>query len=282
MKIVVPEFLEKENKLNNLDNLSICKYIQYKEEGYRKEVFISTNMLFFVMRGTKILHFKDEQLIVNSQDVLFLKSGDYVMSEILDGYYEAILFMYDDIILLDFIKKYNLSFENVALFENNYFKIKKTSAFEMFQSSVISYLETNSSNQESIMKLKLEEAFLNILESDSKELFISFLSSIYNNTLFKMKIEKEFKYDENILLFAKEFNITDLAFRNKFKESFGMTPKKWQNEKKLEKAKLLLETSDYNVTQVCQKCGFDNISWFVQAFKNEYGITPKQIKNNKN
>ncbi|MDD3054971.1 MAG: helix-turn-helix domain-containing protein [Aliarcobacter sp.] len=282
MKIVVPEFLEKENKLNNLDNLSICKYIQYKEEGYRKEVFISTNMLFFVMRGTKILHFKDEQLIVNSQDVLFLKSGDYVMSEILDGYYEAILFMYDDIILLDFIKKYNLSFENVALFENNYFKIKKTSAFEMFQSSVISYLETNSSNQESIMKLKLEEAFLNILESDSKELFISFLSSIYNNTLFKMKIEKEFKYDENILLFAKEFNITDLAFRNKFKESFGMTPKKWQNEKKLEKAKLLLETSDYNVTQVCQKCGFDNISWFVQAFKNRYKTTPKQIKNNKN
>ena len=44
----------------------------------------------------------------------------------------------------------------------------------MFQSSVISYLETNSSNQESIMRLKLEEAFLNILESDSKELFISF------------------------------------------------------------------------------------------------------------
>ena len=136
--------------------------------------------------------------------------------------------------------------------------------------------------QESIMRLKLEEAFLNILESDSKELFISFLSSIYNNTLFKMKIEKEFKYDENILLFAKEFNITDLAFRNKFKESFGMPPKKWQNEKKLEKAKLMLETSDYNVTQVCQKCGFDNISWFVQAFKNRYKTTPKQIKNNKN
>ena len=282
MKIVVPEFLEKENKLNKLDNLSICKYIQYVEDGFRKEVFISTNMLFFVMHGTKVLHFKDKKVDVNLQDVLFLKSGDYVMSEILDGYYEAILFMYDDTILLDFIKKYNLSFDDISSFENNYFKIRKTSAFEIFQSSVISYLETNSSNQESIMRLKLEEAFLNILESESKESFKAFLASIYNNNLFKIKIEKEFKYDENILLFAKEFNITDLAFRNKFKETFGMTPKKWQNAKKLEKAKLLLETSDYNVTQVCQKCGFDNISWFVQAFKNEYGITPKQIKNNKN
>ena len=282
MKIVVPEFLEKENKLNKLDNLSICKYIQYEEDGFRKEVFISTNMLFFVMHGTKVLHFKDKKVDVNLQDVLFLKSGDYVMSEILDGYYEAILFMYDDTILLDFIKKYNLSFDDISSFENNYFKIRKTSAFEIFQSSVISYLETNSSNQESIMRLKLEEAFLNILESESKESFKAFLASIYNNNLFKIKIEKEFRYDENVLLFAKEFNITDLAFRNKFKETFGMTPKKWQNAKKLEKAKLLLETSDYNVTQVCQKCGFDNISWFVQAFKNEYGITPKQIKNNKN
>ena len=282
MKIIVPEFLEKNSKLNKLENLSICRYIQYKEEGYRKEVFISTNMLFFVMQGTKILHFKDEQLLVNSEDVLFLKSGNYVMSEILDGYYEAILFMYDDTILLDFIKKYNLSFDDTSSFENNYFKIRKTSAFEIFQSSVISYLETNSSNQESIMRLKLEEAFLNILESESKESFKAFLASIYNNNLFKIKIEKEFRYDENVLLFAKEFNITDLAFRNKFKETFGTTPKKWQNEKKLEKAKILLETTDYNVTQVCQKSGFDNISWFIQAFKNKYAITPKQIKNNKN
>lgn len=204
------------------------------------------------------------------------------MSEILDGYYEAILFMYDDTILLDFMKKYNLSFDDISSFENNYFKIKKTSAFELFQSSVFSYLETKSFNQESIIKLKLEEAFLNILESDSKDYFKAFLSSIYSDSNFKMRIEKEFDSDKNILLFAKEFNITDLAFRNKFKETFGTTPKKWQNEKKLEKAKILLETTDYNVTQVCQKSGFDNISWFVQAFKNEYGITPKQIKNNKN
>ena len=282
MKIIVPEFLEKNSKLNKLENLSICRYIQYKEEGYRKEVFISTNMLFFVMQGTKILHFKDEQLLVNSEDVLFLKSGNYVMSEILDGYYEAILFMYDDTILLDFIKKYNLYFDEKNLFKVNIFKIKKILTFQTLQSSILSYLKNITSNQESLIKLKLEEAFLNILESDSKESFQAFLSSILSNNFFKTKIEKEFDIDKNILLFAKEFNITNLAFRNKFKDTFGITPKKWQNIKKLEKAKLLLETTDYNVTQVCQQSGFDNISWFIQAFKKEYKITPRQIKNNKN
>lgn len=281
MKVILPDFLEDNYILKKLENLSICQYIQY-EEQYKNEVFISTNMLIFVIKGSKVLHFKDERIVVNSQDILFLKSGNYVMSEVLDEYYETILFMYDDTILFDFIKKYNLFFDENFSFDNNYFKIKKTSIFELFQSSILSYIENNSFNHESIMKLKLEEAFLNILQSDSKDDFKNFLSSIYNNNLFKIKIEQEFEHDNNILDFAKKFNMTDLAFRNKFKDTFCMTPKKWQNNKKLQKAKLLLETTDYNVTQVCQKSGFDNISWFIQTFKNEYGITPKQIKNNKN
>lgn len=281
MKVVLPDFLEKNYSFNKLENLSICQYIQY-EEQHRNEVFISTNMLIFVLKGSKILHFKDEKIVVNSQDILFLKSGNYVMSEMLDDYYEAILFMYNDNLLIDFIKKYDLPFGEKNLFNSNILKIEKSSKFEIFQSSVLSYLKTTTLNQEYIIKLKLEEAFLNILESNSKDEFKGFLSSIYLNNSFKAKIEKEFDIDKNILLFAKEFNLTDLAFRNKFKDSFGTTPKKWQNEKKLEKAKLLLETTEYNVTQVCQKSGFDNISWFIQTFKNEYGITPKQIKNNKN
>ncbi|RBQ32060.1 AraC family transcriptional regulator [Arcobacter sp. FW59] len=266
---------------NDLKNLSICKYIQYQEQQ-KKEVFISTNILIFVIKGTKILHLNDDKIVVNPNEVIFLRSGYYVISEILDEYFESILFMYDDTILLDFIQKYDLNFENIFSFDYKYFKIKKTSIFEIFQASVLSYLVENSSNKDYLIKLKLEEVFFNILESDSKEYFKIFLSSIYNEYFFKIKIEKEFNINENILLFAKKLNMTDLAFRKKFKTIFGTTPKKWQIEKRFEKAKLLLETTNYNVTEVCYKSGFENISWFIQTFKKRYNITPKQIKNNKN
>ncbi len=265
---------------NFLETLSIYQYRQYNKQP-KREVFISTNILIFVVKGNKVLHLKDEKIVVNSSDVLFLKSGNYVMSEMLDEYFESILFMYDDTILLDFIKKYNLDFDEISSFDNNYFKIKKTSIFEIFQSSILSYLEVDSSNKESMIKLKLEELFFNILESDSKEYFKIFLSSICNQYFFKIKIEKEFMYHKNILLFAKEFNMTDLAFRNTFKTIFGITPKKWQNEKRFERAKLLLETTNYNVTEVCYMSGFENISWFIQTFKNRYNFTPKQLKNKK-
>ena len=120
MKVILPNFLEENYRLNKLGNLSICQYIQY-EEQYKNEVFISTNILIFVIKGSKILHFKDEKIIANSKDILFLKSGNYIMSEMVDDYYEAILFMYDDTIILDFIKKYNLYFDGKSLFESNIF-----------------------------------------------------------------------------------------------------------------------------------------------------------------
>ena len=106
--------------------------------------------------------------------------------------------------------------------------------------------------------------------------------SICKYIQYKEQQKREVFISSNILFFAKEFNMTDLAFRNKFKTIFGTTPKKWQNEKRLEKAKLLLEMTNDNVTEVCFKCGFENISWFIQSFKSKYKITPKQIKNNKN
>ena len=85
MKVILPNFLEDNYRLNKLGNLSICQYIQYKEQ-YKNEVFISTNILIFVIKGSKILHFKDEKIVANSEDILFLKSGNYVMSEMVDDY----------------------------------------------------------------------------------------------------------------------------------------------------------------------------------------------------
>ncbi|RXI45759.1 hypothetical protein CRU99_03425 [Malaciobacter mytili] len=51
--------------------------------------------------------------------------------------------------------------------------------------------------------------------------------------------------------------------------------------KRLEKAKVLLESTNMNVSEVCIQTGFDNLSWFIQTFKKYYSQTPTQLKNNK-
>lgn len=59
-----------------------------------------------------------------------------------------------------------------------------------------------------------------------------------------------------------------------FKKEYNITPKKYQNHIKIERAAYLLK--DNNVTEVAMMLGFDNISYFIRLFKERYGLTPKQ------
>ncbi len=260
---------------------SCFNYVQ-KEPQYKNEVLLDANTLILVKKGTKILHLENEDLSIDEKHFLFLKSGSYIMSEVLDEYYEAMLFSYEDSVLLDFMFKYNISFEDEKnIKEIEVLNLKKTDELKILMDSTCHYIKTSNENKEEIIKLKLEEAFLNILNSPLSKEFRSFLFSIYKNNHFKASIENNFSYEENILDLAKDLKMTSLSFREKFKEVYNTTPKKWQTMKRLEKAKVLLENSQKNVSEVCIECGFDNLSWFIQVFKKQYDLTPKQIKNNK-
>ena len=279
MKIELPTFLD--TNIKTVSNISFCNYVQ-KEPQYKNEVYIKSNILIFVRRGVKQLHLKDETLDIDENSILFLRSGNYIMTEVLDQYYEAMLFLYEDNLLLDFIKKYNLNPKKIQNNQSSILKIDNTNELKTLIDTTCSYFTNDISNKEEIIKLKLEEAFLNILNSSSKEEFENLLASIYESNYFKIQVEKEFSYDENILDLASKLKLPNLSFREKFKDVFGQTPKKWQTQKRLEKAKILLETTDKNVSEVCVESGFDNLSWFIQVFKKQYNQTPKQIKNNKN
>jgi AraC-like DNA-binding protein len=44
----------------------------------------------------------------------------------------------------------------------------------------------------------------------------------------------------------------------------------------MELARKLLESGDYNVTEVGLKIGYSTSSHFIAAFKKKYGVTPKK------
>ena len=279
MKLEIPNLIKNELEANR--TISYFNYVQ-KQPQDRNEVFNDTNILVLVTKGTKILHLEGDDVFVDKDHFLFLKSGSYIMSEVLDEYYEAMLFMYEDSLLLDFISKYNISFEDIKNENLNYLRLTKTNELKILMDATCAYFKNGVEQNEDIIKLKLEEAFLNILNSSLSKQFKTLLYSVYTSNYFKIEVEKNFSYEENILDLAKSLKMTNLSFREKFKEVYGTTPKKWQTNKRLEKAKALLENSDKNVSEVCMLCGFDNLSWFIQVFKKQYNLTPKQIKNNKN
>jgi len=279
MNITIPEFFIKNDILNTTKDLSYARYIT-RNPNSRSSIDIEGNVLIFVLRGTKVLHLNSKDKKIKAGDMVFLRSGTYVMTEILDEYYEGLIFFYSDNLLIDFISKYNIEVLNTKDQNLNIFSITSNSIIKNGILSILPYFNSKDQNEQ-IITLKFEEIFLNVLNGNNS--FKNFLSTLKeDNNSFKLSIEKEYERFDSIKDMAKYFKMSDLNFRQKFKTVFDTTPKKWIQAKKLSKAKLLLLKTDLNVSEVCLEVGFDNLSWFVQIFKKEFGVTPKQIKNNKN
>ena len=67
------------------------------------------------------------------------------------------------------------------------------------------------------------------------------------------------------------------SFKKEFKGIFGMPPHRWIVEKRLERARMLLISTNKTVSEVGTECGFANISHFIKLFKRRFGTTPKTL-----
>jgi AraC-like DNA-binding protein/quercetin dioxygenase-like cupin family protein len=61
-----------------------------------------------------------------------------------------------------------------------------------------------------------------------------------------------------------------------FKRATGMTVQAYLIDLRIRRACRMLMEEDKNVTQACFDCGFENLSYFIQVFKNKMSVPPKQ------
>lgn len=67
-------------------------------------------------------------------------------------------------------------------------------------------------------------------------------------------------------------------FSQLFKKNFLVSPIKFLNEMRIERAKELLEEYDLTIAEVASKVGFNDISYFNKTFKEIIGYSPKNQK----
>ena len=63
-----------------------------------------------------------------------------------------------------------------------------------------------------------------------------------------------------------------------FKEKYGLPIHQYIIKKRLSLCKDALLNNE-EITEICLLCGFSDYSSFYRAFKKEYGLSPKQYKN---
>ena len=78
---------------------------------------------------------------------------------------------------------------------------------------------------------------------------------------------------------ASVSNLSKFHFLRLFKIAFKQTPHQFLTAVKLDKAKILLKTSDLEINTIAKSIGFENPSSFSRAFYNRLKIYPSQFRN---
>lgn len=140
--------------------------------------------------------------------------------------------------------------------------------------SILPYFESGAEPADAVLRLKMTEGLYVLLNTD-----VNLYASLFDFTSpWKIDI-MEFMNDNymNELTMEEMANYTARSlssFKRDFKKVSDMSPLKWIINRRLEAAYELICHGSANVTDICYKVGFKNLSHFSKAFKAKYGMAP--------
>ena len=91
-------------------------------------------------------------------------------------------------------------------------------------------------------------------------------------------MESEYMMELSISSLAKRLNLNRSYFSTLFKKQTGVSPQRYLNDFRLEKAAKLLTEYHYSATEAAHSTGYPDVFAFSRMFKRKFGVSPSLYK----
>lgn len=271
-------------KLNNVCSYAIKKrrfhFVEYTSASTtaNNEVLMTENAIVYIVKGNKEISIDGTTFSVAAGELFMLPQGKYAMSEYLpqNGEFKSIMLFFNYRHIADIL--HNL-FESAALPRTD----KSSSNVQILTattklSALFTYLtEIDWSGSHSFAKelldLKIKELIFTLLsDANTRSQTLLFLHQIQaTESKNLVSIIHENLYDKvSIASLAHRCHMSTSTFKREFQKEFHASPMQWINEKRLEKALLLIKNTPTPITDIAYECGFENYTHFSRRFKAKY------------
>lgn len=276
----IPEiFTDKRNILPDL----LLHDFKMTADVVKTKVNLGMHMFSFLQSGSKQVHFSNNSIAVNPDQSLLVKKGNCLMTELLknDKIYFCKLLFFSQNSLQIFLDKHQdiFSKKKSKQEETSYFIIKNDKYINSFVDSLSSIQQIKTKYSQDLLTVKFEELMLYLLNIYGNS-FIVFIQSLVvkdSTSSFKNIVETNAISTLKLEEIAFLCNMSLSTFKRHFIEAYNLSPGKWFQQKRLNKAKEILQEGILKPSQIYFDLGYNNLSNFSIAFKNEFGISPKKV-----
>ena len=275
----IPEIFLKKSEL--LKDLFVYDF-KMNQDVVKNKVNLSLNMFSFLQTGHKQVHFEDAVVAVNNKQSVLIKSGNCLMTELLDSeqIYFCKLFFFTNKNIENFLEKHNYLLTKLnekKTTETSFFVIENDDFINSFVTSISAILRLESEATAQLLAIKFEEIMLYLAHKYGTSFvnYIQALASPDSNSSFRKIMEANVNTNLSLSEIAFLANMSLSTFKRHFAKEYDTNPGKWLQQKRLNQARIVLEKGSKKASEIYLDYGYNNLSNFSIAFKNEFGYSPK-------
>lgn len=242
---------------------------------------LNLNLFSFLQTGHKKVNFANTCVEVNKNQSILIKSGNRLFTELLTDQeiYFCKLFFFSQKRVEEYLEKHKKQYTVCKTNSQPYFIIENDNYIKTFINSLSSIMQFNSDDIPNLLEVKLDEILL-YLTYKYKEDFIDFLQSLIqveSKSNFKRITESNLNSNLKLEEIAFLCNQSLSTFKRHFISEYKESPGKYLKQKRLQLAKEILEKGKEKPSEIFHYFGYNNLSNFSIAFKNEFKISPNQV-----
>ncbi|MBW8481134.1 helix-turn-helix domain-containing protein [Actinomadura parmotrematis] len=91
-------------------------------------------------------------------------------------------------------------------------------------------------------------------------------------------MDRDYARPLDVPALARIAHVSETHFARTFRATFGETPHRYLQRRRVERAMALLRESDRSVTDVCFEVGFSSLGTFSRTFRGIVGTSPREYR----